>query len=164
MSRDEKAAQDEEEQQLLDINKATPQQLQMANQQLENEVNGLAQSTTSLNEASIRMQAALACVEHMSQETDGKQVLVPITSALYVDGKLKEPRKVLVDIGTGYFIEASVEHAIKIIKKRVDILSAKHKTVQETMQIKRMQLQRVAIEMQKRMAAAQAAQAAQGTA
>jgi prefoldin alpha subunit len=30
---------------------------------------------------------------------------VPLTSSLYVSGKLKNAGKVLVDIGTGYYIE-----------------------------------------------------------
>ena len=35
----------------------------------------------------------------------GKPILVPLTSSLYVSGKLKNAGKVLVDIGTGYYIE-----------------------------------------------------------
>ena len=35
----------------------------------------------------------------------GKAVLVPLTSSLYVPGTLKNPGRVLVDIGTGYFVE-----------------------------------------------------------
>jgi prefoldin alpha subunit len=35
----------------------------------------------------------------------GKKMLVPLTASLYVPGTLDEADKVLVDIGTGYFIE-----------------------------------------------------------
>jgi len=35
----------------------------------------------------------------------GKSILVPLTSSLYVPGKLKNAGKVLVDVGTGYYIE-----------------------------------------------------------
>jgi prefoldin alpha subunit len=35
----------------------------------------------------------------------GKPILVPLTSSLYVSGKLKNAGKVLVDVGTGYYIE-----------------------------------------------------------
>ena len=35
----------------------------------------------------------------------GKQILVPLTSSLYVPGNLKDAGKVLVDVGTGYYVE-----------------------------------------------------------
>jgi prefoldin alpha subunit len=35
-------------------------------------------------------------------------MLVPVTSSLYVDGTVTKPDKVLVDIGTGYFVEVNV--------------------------------------------------------
>ncbi|RVX16296.1 putative prefoldin subunit 5 [Vitis vinifera] len=35
----------------------------------------------------------------------GKKMLVPLTASLYVPGKLDDADKVLVDVGTGYFIE-----------------------------------------------------------
>lgn len=37
--------------------------------------------------------------------TDKKDVLVPLTNSLYVKGKLSRPDRVLVDIGTGFYIE-----------------------------------------------------------
>lgn len=38
--------------------------------------------------------------------TDGKdEILVPLTSSLYVKGRLTERGKVLVDVGTGFYVE-----------------------------------------------------------
>jgi hypothetical protein len=38
--------------------------------------------------------------------TDGKDdILVPLTSSLYVKGKLADREKVLVDVGTGFYVE-----------------------------------------------------------
>lgn len=34
-----------------------------------------------------------------------KKVLIPLTSSLYVPGKIKDTDNVIVDIGTGYFVE-----------------------------------------------------------
>lgn len=36
-------------------------------------------------------------------------MLVPLTASLYVPGTLDDADKVLVDVGTGYFIEVSAE-------------------------------------------------------
>lgn len=35
-------------------------------------------------------------------------MLVPLTASLYVPGRLDDADKVLVDVGTGYFIEVSL--------------------------------------------------------
>lgn len=35
----------------------------------------------------------------------GKKILVPLTASLYVPGYLDDADKVLVDVGTGYFVE-----------------------------------------------------------
>lgn len=40
------------------------------------------------------------------KETDGKdEILVPLTSSLYVKGRLADREKVLVDVGTGFYVE-----------------------------------------------------------
>lgn len=38
---------------------------------------------------------------------DGKEseILVPLTSSLYVKGKMADREKVLVDVGTGFYVE-----------------------------------------------------------
>lgn len=37
--------------------------------------------------------------------TSDKQVLVPLTSSLYVPAKLGDTSNVVVDVGTGYFVK-----------------------------------------------------------
>jgi prefoldin alpha subunit len=32
-------------------------------------------------------------------------ILVPLTSSLYVPGKLKDPSRIMLDVGTGYLID-----------------------------------------------------------
>lgn len=37
--------------------------------------------------------------------TDNKDILVPLTNSLYVKGKLSNPDRVIVDVGTGFYVE-----------------------------------------------------------
>ena len=37
-------------------------------------------------------------------ENKDKEILVPLTGSMYVPGKLSDPEKVIVDVGTGYVI------------------------------------------------------------
>ena len=41
-----------------------------------------------------------------------KNVLIPLTSSLYVPGKLKTTETVIVDIGTGYFVEKVIQSSL----------------------------------------------------
>ncbi|KAL5103722.1 putative prefoldin subunit 5 [Taenia crassiceps] len=51
-----------------------------------------------------------------------KNTLIPLTSTLCVPGKLVNPARVLVDIGTGYFVEMEVEDANKHFTKRIEFI------------------------------------------
>lgn len=53
----------------------------------------------------------------------GKTVLVPLTSSLYVPGTLSDTKNVLVDIGTGYYVEKSTADAEKFYNGKVETLT-----------------------------------------
>jgi len=36
---------------------------------------------------------------------DKKDILVPLTTSLYVKGRLADPDRVIVDVGTGFYVE-----------------------------------------------------------
>lgn len=41
----------------------------------------------------------------VTPEVKGKEVLVPLTSCMYVPGTIADAEKLLIDIGTGYYVE-----------------------------------------------------------
>lgn len=47
---------------------------------------------------------------------------MPLTSSLYVPGKLANTEHVIVDVGTGYFVEKSVDNAQKFYAEKVEEL------------------------------------------
>lgn len=42
---------------------------------------------------------------HASIRRTDKKILIPLTSSLYVPGRIKDTENVIVDVGTGYFVE-----------------------------------------------------------
>jgi len=50
-------------------------------------------------------------------------ILTPLTSSLYVPGKIVDNDKFLVDVGTGYYVEKNVEDAKEFYKLRIDKLN-----------------------------------------
>lgn len=56
----------------------------------------------------------------MKPESVGSSIIVPMTSSLYVKGTLGEVDKVLVDVGTGYFVEKNIEEADDYFRRKVN--------------------------------------------
>ena len=57
----------------------------------------------------------------MSQmkEREGHEVLVPLTGSMYVPGVIKQTEKVLVDVGTGYYVEKDIPAARDYFNRKV---------------------------------------------
>ena len=53
---------------------------------------------------------------------EGTAVLVPLTGSMYVPGVIKETEKVLVDVGTGYYVEKDVTAANDYFSRKVSVL------------------------------------------
>ena len=53
----------------------------------------------------------------------GKETLIPLTSSLYVAGSLNATDKVMLDIGTGYYVEKSNDSGIDYCKRKVQLLT-----------------------------------------
>lgn len=51
-----------------------------------------------------------------------KPILVPLTSSLYVPGKLADTEHVLVDVGTGFYVEKSTADAQTFYNAKIDEL------------------------------------------
>lgn len=49
--------------------------------------------------------------------------MVPLTTSLYVPGTLSDTQNVLVDIGTGYYVEKSAAEAEAFYRGKVETLS-----------------------------------------
>lgn len=50
---------------------------------------------------------------------EGHEVLVPLTGSMYVPGVIKDTEKVLVDVGTGYYVEKDIPEAKDYFNRKV---------------------------------------------
>ena len=53
---------------------------------------------------------------------EDKPLLVPLTSSLYVPGKLADTEHVLVDVGTGFYVEKTTDDAQKFYSGKIEEL------------------------------------------
>uniref|UniRef100_A0A672T0A6 Prefoldin subunit 5 n=1 Tax=Sinocyclocheilus grahami TaxID=75366 RepID=A0A672T0A6_SINGR len=72
----------------------------------------------------------------LNKSNEGKELLVPLTSSMYVPGKLNDVDHVLVDVGTGYFVEKNVEDGKEFFKRKIDFLTKQIEKIQPALQEK----------------------------
>jgi len=87
------------------ISNLSLQELNMVKEQLDSEVTTLQQSVNQLLIAGNKFAASESALASVHATNDGKEIMVPLTTSLYVPGVVGDISKVLVDVGTGYFIE-----------------------------------------------------------
>ena len=77
--------------------------------------------------------------------------MVPLTSSLYVPGRMEDNQNVLVEVGAGYFIEESTPKARAYCERKMKLINKNAQKASEVIQIKRLQMQKVNTEYQKRL-------------
>ncbi|KAJ5301848.1 hypothetical protein PENANT_c002G00023 [Penicillium antarcticum] len=90
--------------------------------------------------------------------TDGRdEILVPLTSSLYVKGRLTDREKVLVDVGTGFYVEKTPAKAIAFYDDKVKGLESNLQDLEKVVQTKSTQLRVVEETLRQKMLAGEAA-------
>lgn len=87
------------------LERMSVEQLKAVKEQTDLEVNLLQDSLSNIRTATTRLEIASSALQHLSLRPLGKKMLVPLTASLYVPATLHDSQHVLVDVGTGYFIE-----------------------------------------------------------
>ncbi|CAE7817072.1 pfdn5 [Symbiodinium sp. CCMP2592] len=141
----------EQEEGGIPLSQASLQQLNVVKQQLEQEVRSLLNNQQALREAEARFQASMETLKSLCPENHGKPMLIPLTSSLYIDGHMTETKKVTVDVGTGYYIEMSVEKAQKFCNRRCKLLADNAARVEGVLKDKRKNLETLQMTMQQKM-------------
>ncbi|TVY45249.1 putative prefoldin subunit [Lachnellula occidentalis] len=96
----------------IDITSLSMQQLSQIKKQFEDELTHLSNSFTQLRAAQVKFRECLRSIElGVSGKVEGKPILVPLTASLYVPGTLADTENVVVDVGTGFYVEKSTKDA-----------------------------------------------------
>jgi prefoldin alpha subunit len=80
----------------------------------------------------------------------GKEILVPMTSSLYVAGTLDPEERVLVDIGTSFYVGKTVAEAKELLLRKAALLRANTETLYRVIGEKRENLDAVQEELERK--------------
>ncbi|KPI85811.1 prefoldin 5-like protein [Leptomonas seymouri] len=138
------------------------EQLETLKEQLDNDMQSLGTAYDGLYNGRNRYQDnhdvidqyKVVC-ESAKKEGTEQEVLVCMTSSLFVRGTVIPSEKVLVDVGTGYFLERSMEHAKKYFTSRAAQIKESMDQVEKTIVIKQHQQNQVIDALQQKTVAMQ---------
>ncbi|KAF1989511.1 hypothetical protein K402DRAFT_391085 [Aulographum hederae CBS 113979] len=125
--------------QQIQLSSLSAQQLSQLKKQLDSELTHLTTSYQSLARAQAKFRDCLASLKRSTTTTSAKPtspaddsdddevqttpILVPLTSSLYVPGRLPSILStVIVDVGTGFYVEKSVKDAENFYSGKVEDL------------------------------------------
>ncbi|KAI9851651.1 MAG: subunit of tubulin prefoldin [Thelocarpon superellum] len=90
----------------LDLATLSTQQLSAVKKQLDDELEHLTTSFTKLRAAQAKFRECSKSIgAGISSQVAGKPILVPLTTSLYVPGTIADTEHVIVDVGTGFYVE-----------------------------------------------------------
>ncbi|XP_072104954.1 prefoldin subunit 5 [Mobula birostris] len=112
------------------------QQLEALRGQLEQETEFLTSSIQQLKLVQSKYVESQESLNKLSPDNTGKDVLVPLTSSMYVPGKLQDVNVVLLDIGTGYYVEKGITEARAFFNRKLEFLTKQIEKVQPALQEK----------------------------
>ncbi|GFH14414.1 uncharacterized protein HaLaN_10463 [Haematococcus lacustris] len=104
-------------------------------------------------------QALLSRTTAVDKLADSQPLLLPLTQSVYVSGEVASVEEVLVDVGTGYFVEMTTSAGQEFCERKASKLRASIKEIQEVLRQKQNQLLQVEQVLQHKLEGAQ-----QGTA
>jgi prefoldin alpha subunit len=90
-----------------------------------------------------------------------KTLLVPLTSSLYVPGKLASTSHVLVDVGTGFYVEKSTDDALTFYNGKIEELAGNIKELENVVNGKANNLRMIEEVLRQKMLVQQQGQAQQ---
>ncbi|KAK5737580.1 subunit of tubulin prefoldin [Elasticomyces elasticus] len=117
--------------QQIDLGALSIQQLSQVKKQLDDEVQHLSNSYQNLRVAQQKFRDCVVSIKQgVAESAKDKPLLVPLTSSLYVPGKLADTEHVLVDVGTGFYVEKTTEDAQKFYASKVEELGTNIKELE----------------------------------
>ncbi|KAI0478660.1 putative prefoldin subunit 5 [Xylariaceae sp. FL0804] len=122
----------------VNLDSLSPQQLSQVKKQLDDELEHLTESFTQLHAAQAKFRECLRCVQGGKSPAlqQDKPILVPLTNSLYVRGTLSSASHVVVDIGTGFYVEKEIKSAASFYENKVGEVGGNIKELEAIVQNK----------------------------
>ena len=124
---------------VVPIDKLSLEQLNYVGKQVEKEIDNYSKYYSSLRAINSKFLDNKEYIKQLKESQD-KEILVPITSSLYIAGKSADVKKVTVEIGANFFVETTIEKADKFCDRKLNSLKENMDKIDKIIQEKNDQL------------------------
>ena len=123
----------------IPIEKLSIDQLNYIGQQIEKDIKHYSQYYSSLRAVNNKYLDNKEYIK-MLKEFKDKEILVPMTSSLYIPGKCADVKKITIEIGANFFVETTIEKAEKFCDRKIESLKKNMDEIDKIIQEKNDQL------------------------
>ena len=126
----------------VSLDKLTIDQLNYLGKQINQEISNYSSYYSSLK---IALNKFLDNKEYIKDLRDyqDKEILVPMTSSLYIPGKCVDVKRVTIEIGANFFIETTIDKAEKFCDRKLESIKKNMNNIDELIKNKNEQLNAV---------------------
>ena len=140
----------------IDLDSMSIEQLHQIKQSEEQRLQAVVQHYSTLRASATRMQASQTALSKMSKagnckDDNLKQIMVPLTESLYVPGKIRDANKVMVELGTGYYVEKNLKQALELLDRKTKLVDANSENIREVITVSRRNIDSVNVAMNGKM-------------
>jgi prefoldin alpha subunit len=123
----------------IPLEKLNIEQLTYIGKQLEQEINSYSSYYTSLRVAETKFADNKDYIVDLKTYQD-KEILVPMTSSLYIPGKCSDVKKVTIEIGGNFLVETTIDKADKYCDRKLEAVKQSMNKIDEIIKNKSDQL------------------------
>ena len=135
----------------INLDSMSLEELNQVKQQEEGRLQALTGRYAQLRAAAARLNASQLAVSELSPASEGKEVMVPLTESVYVPGKIRDPNKFLVDLGTGFYVEKSSKDTMAFLDRKLKLVDVNSENVTRAVQVTRQNIESLTMTMQGKM-------------
>jgi len=115
----------------IDLDSMSLEQLNSLKQTEESRMNAITSHYATLRATAARMSSAKKALSEITPAKSDAEILVPLTESLYVPGKIVDPGRVMVELGTGFYAERGAKDAQSFIERKAKLVEANSENVME---------------------------------
>ena len=123
----------------IPIEKLSIDQLNYVGQQIEKDIKNYSQYYSSLRAVNNKYLDNKEYIKILKEYKD-KEILVPMTSSLYIPGKCADIKKLTIEIGANFFVETTIEKAEKFCERKIESIKKNMDEIDKIIQEKNDQL------------------------
>ena len=149
----------------IDLDSMSLEQLNQLKQSEEGRLSAITNHYATLRASSSRFASAQKALkeatDNASTNHNAKDIMIPLTESLYVPAKIQDPSKVMVELGTGFFVEKNIKHAHELLDRKTKLVDVNSENIMEAIAATRRNVESINDAMNGKMLEIRARQSAQ---